>query len=214
VLLQRGVLLSGGLALAGWMPCPRAARAAAASDPPLALSPEQWQTLDAITARILPTDAEPGAREAGCVDFIDKALANEEAGARPLYAAGLAATDAAARTGFGRPFAGLAPAEQDALLERLEAGRAEGWPAEAPPSPVFFEAVRAHTVIGFLADPRYGGNRDCAGWRVCGYPGPRHHRGGYTPEQMSGEAPIEPIWAGRKPAPAPEGAGGPGVGKR
>jgi gluconate 2-dehydrogenase gamma chain len=197
-LLQRGALLGGGVALASWMPFPRAARAAAASDRPAVLTAEQWQTLEAFSARIIPTDAEPGAREAGCVNFIDKALANEEAGARPLYAAGLAATDAAARAAFGRRFALLAAADQDSLLERLEAGSAAGWPAEAPPSPVFFEAVRAHTVIGFLADPRYGGNRDYAGWRVSGYPGPRHHHGGYTPEQMSGAAPIEPIWAGKR----------------
>jgi gluconate 2-dehydrogenase gamma chain len=54
--------------------------------------------------------------------------------------------------------------------------------------------VRAHTVIGFLADPKYGGNRDFAGWRVSGYPGPRHHRGGYTAEQMAGTAPVQTVW--------------------
>ena len=60
--------------------------------------------------------------------------------------------------------------------------------------PLFFETVRAHTLIGFLADPSYGGNRGHAGWRVSGYPGPRHHQGGYTPQQMLGRAPIRPVW--------------------
>ena len=56
--------------------------------------------------------------------------------------------------------------------------------------------MREHTVIGFLADPKYGGNRDYIGWKVIGYPGPRHMRGGYTPEQMVGKQKIKAIWDG------------------
>jgi gluconate 2-dehydrogenase gamma chain len=197
-LLRNGSVLGGCAVLAGWLPFPRAARAAAASSEPAVLTPGPWQTLEAITARIIPTDSEPGAREAGCVNFIDKALANEESGARPLYAAGLAATDDAALASFGRRFAELTPVEQDALLARLESGNASGWPAEAPASSDFFAAVRAHTVIGFLADPKYGGNRDFAGWKLTGYPGPRHRRGGYTPEQLAGTAPVETVWGDKQ----------------
>ncbi len=51
-----------------------------------------------------------------------------------------------------------------------------------------------HTIIGFLADPKYGGNRDYVGWKLLGYPGPRHARGGYTPEQMLGKEKITAIW--------------------
>ena len=80
------------------------------------------------------------------------------------------------------------------MLSSLEAGRAEGWPDEAPPAPLFFETVRAHTIIGFLADPKYGGNRGYVGWKVVGYPGPRHHAGGYTPAQMLGKEKITAIW--------------------
>jgi len=193
-LLRSGALLGGGLWLLGPLPLPRAARAAAASNEPAVLSAAQWRALDAMTARILPTDQQPGAREAGCASFIDKALANEDAAARPLYEAGLAGLDAAGRAGHGQPFAALPAAAQDALLAALEAGTAPGWPDAAGPSPVFFETVRVHTLIGFLSHPKYGGNRGFAGWRVAGYPGPRHHRGGYTPEQVAGAAPIRPIW--------------------
>ena len=34
----------------------------------------------------------------------------------------------------------------------------------------------------------------CSGWKAIGYPGPRHEFGGYTPEQMIGEAPIQTAW--------------------
>ena len=58
----------------------------------------------------------------------------------------------------------------------------------------FFEMVRIHTIIGFLADPKHGGNRDYAGWKAIGYPGAAHHRGGYTPGQMVGEQKVTAVW--------------------
>ncbi len=149
-----------------------------------------------VTGRIIPTDAEPGAIEAGCVNFIDKALANEDARALPLYRLGVSGTDAVAKERFAKAFVELDPTRQDRVLIALESGQAPGWPEGPISAPVFFETVRAHTIIGFLADPKYGGNRDYAGWKLVGYPGPRHHLGGYTPEQMLGKAKIKTIWGG------------------
>jgi hypothetical protein len=63
-----------------------------------------------------------------------------------------------------------------------------------PSRPTGGETVRLHTIYGFLADPRYGGNRGFAGWKLMGYPGPRHGLGGYTPQQMLGEARIKTVW--------------------
>jgi gluconate 2-dehydrogenase gamma chain len=80
------------------------------------------------------------------------------------------------------------------VLTALESGKASDWPLASLPSPLFFETLRLHTIVGFLADPKYGGNRDHAGWRVSGYPGPRHQLGGYTPEQLAGSAPIVASW--------------------
>jgi gluconate 2-dehydrogenase gamma chain len=180
-----------GLAL----PRPRAARAAAEGTEPVVLSPEQWAVVEALTARIIPTDHEPGAHEANCVNFIDKALANEDAAAVPLYQGGIAALEGVAAARFGQGFVGLSPEQQDAILRDLEQGRATEWAlGDRLPSPVFFETLRVHTLVAFLADPAYGGNRDYAGWRVAGYPGPRHRRGGYTPEQVEGREPVLAIW--------------------
>jgi gluconate 2-dehydrogenase gamma chain len=192
--LRDTTLYGGGLWIALQLPRPNAARAAAASDVPAVLSPAEWTTIEAISGRIIPSDGDPGAIEARCVNFIDKALANEDAQARPLYVLGVAGAQAAAQQRFARPFEKLAPAEQDELLALLEDGRAPGWPAGPVSSQAFFATVRAHTIIGFLADPKYGGNRDYAGWKLVGYPGPRHHVGGYTPEQMLGRAKIKTVW--------------------
>jgi gluconate 2-dehydrogenase gamma chain len=192
--LRDTTIYGGGLWISLQLPRPNAARAAAETQVPALLTPEEWATIEAITGRIIPTDAEPGAIEARCVNFIDKALANEDAAARPLYALGVAGTRAAAQRRFARPFAELTPAEQDELLVLIEENRAPGWPDGPVSSAAFFATVRAHTIIGFLADPKYGGNHDYAGWKVVRYPGPRHHVGGYTPDQMLGRAKIRTVW--------------------
>jgi len=193
-LVKGSAIYGAGLALAWNIPRPNTARAAMESTDPITLTTLEWSTLEAITGRIIPKDDQPGAIEANCVNFIDKALAHEDSAARPLYTAGLAAVDGIARSRFDQSFSALSTDRQDALLRDLEQGKATEWQIPGLRSQRFFETARIHTLIGFLADPRYGGNRDYAGWRVSGYPGPRHRMGGYSPAQMAGEAPIEPVW--------------------
>ena len=201
--LTRGLLLGGGALAALHLPRPRALAAAAASTAPVVLSPTEWAAVEAITARLIPTDHEPGAVEAGCVNFIDKALANEDEALRPIYTEGLRGVDAASRARAKKPFVELTAADQDALLAALEDGSAAGWPAGTP-SPAFFAQIWLHTVWGFLADPAYGGNRDYAGWRVIGYPGGRHKLGGYSPAQMAGTAKVESAWGEALPRTRPK----------
>lgn len=192
--LLQSALYGGALWATLNVPRPRALAAAAASTKPVVLTAEQWTLVEAIAARIIPTDDEPGATEAGVVNFVDKALANEDKALVPVYAAGLAGVDAVAKKRFQKAFVALGPDDQDQVLAALESGKAEGWPKGAVGATDFFTAVRAHTVFGFLCDPAYGGNRDYAGWKVVGYPGRQHHRGGYTPDQMMGKEPIVPAW--------------------
>ena len=192
--LRDSTIYGGGLWISLSLPRPNAARAAAESDQRAVLTEAEWITVEAITGRIIPTDLEPGAIEARCVNFIDKALAHEDAQARPLYALGIGGTEQVAQRRFGQAFPKLSPDEKDLVLAALEQGDSPGWP-EGPVSPAaFFATVRAHTILGFLADPKYGGNRDFAGWKLVGYPGPRHHLGGYTPDQMLGRARIKTVW--------------------
>ena len=113
---------------------------------------------------------------------------------QPAYTKGLRGVDAAAKAQHTKPFAELDPARQDTLLVALEDGNAEGWPTGAGDSALFFETVRIHTLLGFLSDPTYGGNRDFVGWKLIDYPGPQHPRGGYTPGQLLGKVPIRAVW--------------------
>jgi gluconate 2-dehydrogenase gamma chain len=176
------------------MPRPRALRAAEESTHREVFSEAEWKTVEAITGRIIPTDHEPGAIEANCVNFIDKALAHEDAKLKPLYAKGLAGLDAVSKRWFEKAFVALSSEQQDEILAALESGKAKGWPRGDTKAGEFFTAVRAHTLIGFLADPKYGGNRDYAGWKVAGYPGGGHHLGGYSPAQLIGKEKIKTVW--------------------
>lgn len=125
--------------------------------------------VEAIGARIWPgSPSDPGAREAATVHYIDRALAGPYAGWLPTYRAALAQLDAAAKNKHGKRFVKLGARKQDAMLTSLSQDRLAGVTAGQR----FFWVIRAHTMEGLFADPKYGGNRDLVGWKSVGYPGP------------------------------------------
>jgi gluconate 2-dehydrogenase gamma chain len=148
--------VAGGLA-ATWLAGARHPTPATAGR---VLTPAQLRDLEAITALILPTDDTPGAREARVVEFIDRGLGSFAADQRPLFDAGLADLNARAarRVAGAAGFAALGSGDATALLQQLDVERAP-----------FFEAVRAATITGFLANPEYGGNADKVGWKMIGF---------------------------------------------
>src|SRR5215470_4873905 len=76
------------------------------------LTAEESEILDAVVARLIPTDEHgPGATEARAAHYIDRALGGALASSRPAYAAGLAALDRYARSSRGVPFAQLSPVD-------------------------------------------------------------------------------------------------------
>jgi gluconate 2-dehydrogenase gamma chain len=137
-------------------------------------SPEQAVEIDAITARIIPTDETPGAHEAGVVHFIDRALATFAVDDQKTYSDGLPALQARVRELFPtlEKFSSATTDQQDQVLRSFDdpsrAGARNSRRRAAVTS--FFGTLRAHTVIGFLIDPdsASGGNRDGVGWKVIG----------------------------------------------
>jgi gluconate 2-dehydrogenase gamma chain len=134
-------------------------------------SPEQAVEIDAITARIIPSDETPGAREAGVVYFIDRALTTFAIDDQKTYREGLPALQSRVLELFPavEKFSAATPDQQDQLLhtfdEKSEYGRRFRLNSTAKP---FFETIRVHTIVGFLIDPDSGGNRDGVGWKVIG----------------------------------------------
>jgi gluconate 2-dehydrogenase gamma chain len=135
------------------------------------LTAAEADLLDAIVARLIPTDANgPGATDARAAHYIDRALGGALASSRPAYTAGLAALDRYSRSSRGKPFTELAPLDQDSLLVEVESGAATGFTGG---SAAFFALVLTHTHQGTFGDPYYGGNANFVGWDLIGYPGVR-----------------------------------------
>jgi len=137
-----------------------------AQDAVRSAAPPAFQSFDAatgaeiaaLTSQIIPSDDGPGAREAGVVYFIDRALGTFDADQRQAYQRGLAAVQKKRRELFPQSssIATLPPAGQMELIRAIE-------------HTGFFALLRKHTVYGFLGDPSYGGNRGGVGWKWVGF---------------------------------------------
>ena len=126
--------------------------------------------MSAFAERLVPdAPGQPGARDAGVLNYIDLALSGAYADQQDFYRRGLASLDAYCRKTFSAPFRRLSGAQQDEVIVALEQGKASefSWPTAA----AFFNTVRTHTMEGLFADPIYGGNKNFAGWRLLGFPG-------------------------------------------
>jgi Gluconate 2-dehydrogenase subunit 3 len=135
---------------------------------------EQAVEIDAITARIIPSDETPGAREAGVVYFIDRALTTFATDDQKTYRQGLPGLQSRVRELFPtvEKFSSATPDQQDQVLRSFEDHSASSGrnPRRRITAASFFDTVRIHTVIGFLIDPDSGrgGNRDGVGWKLIG----------------------------------------------
>ncbi len=177
-LLRAGTGLSAAWLSANWPALLSAAtharHAAQSATPPKFefLTPAEAAEIEAIAARIIPTDDTPGAREAGVVYFIDRSLATFGAEDQKTCREGLPDLQARANEMFPSvsKFSALQTEQQDAVLHSFDENTdAPRGPFRARPSAQkFFDMLRQHTIAGFLIDPDYGGNHDGVGWKVIG----------------------------------------------
>jgi gluconate 2-dehydrogenase gamma chain len=160
------------------------------------LTPAEAAFIEAAVARLIPTDPTgPGAIEAAVPRFIDRQLAGpygagdhfylqppfpkglptqgwQMAAPAEVYRTVIPAIDRWSVATYGRQFAALDAATQDAALKALEDGKAElGGAVDAK---AFFAVLLQNTLEGYFADPIYGGNRDLGAWRMIGFPGARY----------------------------------------
>src|SRR6202521_3405425 len=127
-LLRAGTGLSATWVSANWpallSATTHARNAAQAATPPKFefFTPEEAAEIDAITARIIPTDDTPGAREAGVVYFIDRGLTTFGADDQKTYRGGLPELQARVSEGFpdATKFSALTPDQQDEVLHTFD----------------------------------------------------------------------------------------------
>jgi gluconate 2-dehydrogenase gamma chain len=174
--------LLGGTAGAAWLTANWPALVSAAehahqatkSDHPVleVFTADQAREVEALASCIIPSDAAAGAREAGVVYFIDRALKTFFSDTLPIYQKGLEAAQKTTAELFpGVPRFSAATDEQKLkIFTHLaeESERENSGPRRLAPgaSEDFFQTLRVHTIFGFLVDPEGGGNRDFAGWKA------------------------------------------------
>jgi gluconate 2-dehydrogenase gamma chain len=112
----------------------------------------------AITAQILPSGDGPGATEAGVIYFIDRALKTFDIDKQEMYRNGLRDIENVRKKMFpnAESIASLSNGQQIELVRSIEKSD-------------FFEVIRTHTLLGFLGNPSYGGNRGKVGWKYIGF---------------------------------------------
>jgi gluconate 2-dehydrogenase gamma chain len=164
-----------------------------AADPLLTLTATEAAFLSAAYDTFIPADRlSPSGSDCGLVVFMDRQLGGAWGGGARLYrsgpfiqgkreqgyqlsltpreffAAGIKAANEWTRKTYGKDFDRLSPAERQAALETMDAGKAEFNEINGKQ---FFEMLYQSAMEGFFADPIYGGNRDKVSWRLVGYPG-------------------------------------------
>ena len=155
------------------------AHAAVASPEPAKFeffTPQEAAEIEAMASRIIPSDETPGAKEAGVVYFIDRALVTFAADSQKDYREGIVEVQSILAEKFPgtKKFSAATPEQQDAVLEafssakpKMTASRRNRPGGNSQP---FFETLRYHTIAGFLIDPDSDrrGNRNGVGWKVIG----------------------------------------------
>jgi gluconate 2-dehydrogenase gamma chain len=167
-------------------------------------TPAEAKEVEALASAIIPSDGTPGAREAGVVYFIDRALVTFSADDQKTYRDGLPQLQKRVAELFPgvATFSAASPEQQVAILESLDEAGSKNPPrrprANFRPNPgaqPLFEVLRVHTIAGFLVDPESGrqGNRGGVGWALIG----REPSHSFQPPFSS----IDKDYPGWKPAP-------------
>lgn len=124
--------------------------------------------IETLMSHIIPADDTPGAKETGCLYYLDHHLHGALSRFAPAYRSGLAAFQQQHPRFLQAP-----PAEQLKTLEALPPNR-------------FFDMLIDHTMQAFYGSPTHGGNHGAASWKMLGiekymgegpFPGGGHSHG-------------------------------------
>jgi gluconate 2-dehydrogenase gamma chain len=176
---------------------PAAADGASAGEyKPSFFNSSEWAFVLAACERLIPADnIGPSAGQAGVPEFIDRHMQTPYASGdiwymqgpfieaapqfgyqgrlsvRDILRVGIKGIDAHCQKQFGgKNFAQLEHAEQETLLKAAEAGKLE---LENISAKEFFGQLLNETRMGYFCDPKHGGNKNMAAWKMIGYPGMR-----------------------------------------
>jgi len=181
---------------------------------PKYFSPDEWRLLVALVDRIIPADEEgPGAIEAGVPEFIDAQMNTPygygalwymhgpfvpgpatlgyqlEFSPREMYRRALGGVDEQVLKLHSKHFDKLDIRSRDSVIGELETGKLD---IGAVPAADFFAQLLQNTREGYFCDPKHGGNRDMAAWKMINFPGARADYIDWV-EQYGKRYPLAPV---------------------
>jgi gluconate 2-dehydrogenase gamma chain len=124
------------------------------------------KVMTAMAEHIIPGDDDPGATDAGVINFIDKQLTSNLKEFQDLYRKGIEGILEISKIKYGKPFDELEWKDQDQILCDLESGNIKGDIWNEINAQDFFRMIREHTMMGFYGSPRHGGNKDYISYRM------------------------------------------------
>jgi Gluconate 2-dehydrogenase subunit 3 len=136
---------------------------------PTFFQPAEFQTIEALSERIIPRSDTPGAKDAGVALLIDKAIVADPTLVQP-YRSGIADLNALALSSYGQEFAALNEHQQIAVLTPLSL-------ETDSPLGKFFATVKDMTVdayykteAGLRAELGWHGNTYLPSFPGCDHP--------------------------------------------
>jgi gluconate 2-dehydrogenase gamma chain len=113
---------------------------------PQFFSAAEYALIERLTELIIPSDATPGAKEAGVAEFVDFMVASDPEAQYP-FRTGLTWLNAHSERHYASRFLDLDSEQQNSLLEPL-AYKSKARPGEED-GRQFFDLIREYTVTGF-----------------------------------------------------------------
>ncbi len=127
---------------------------------------KEAQIVLSFAEQIIPADHDPGATDAGIINFIDKQLVGPYTRFQELYRKGIPAIEQSSIRILRKPFYELEWDEQTHFMEQMESGNLpeEYW--EGINQQSFFNMLLDHTMQGFYGSPRHGGNKNYVSYKM------------------------------------------------
>ena len=117
---------------------------------PQFFTPGEFKTVELLTEIVIPTDDQPGAREARVAEYIDFVVfsaAEHRPELQKEWASGLILLEQLSGQKHGRPFDALSPAEREDLLTEMSLPERDHTARQ--PGFAFYQLVKEMTVEGF-----------------------------------------------------------------
>ena len=130
------------------------------------LSDDEASCLIALCEQIIPADEDPGATDAGVINFIDKQIALRFPEEKDFMKKGVVALEASCQALHKKKFEELDFSTQTTVVASMERNQLPDEYWSEIRQRTFFDRVVQRTMQGFYGMPRHGGNKDYVSYRM------------------------------------------------